>query len=224
MLCTVPTLRLSDRDRPAYEYALEEYMDAQRFLADQPAAHLNMAVVHANQGEPERALAAYETALRLDGQFVPARLNLAMLHDQMGEKTLAETQLRKVIEIEPDFAQGYYSLGLLLAEDNARLDEAVEQLQAAARLDAANSRIRYNLGLALQHLQRWSEAEQSLRAAYELAPNVPEYLHSLAILYSQQGSAAKAIACAEELVRRYPDSRQYRALLEHLRRQAADNR
>ncbi len=224
LLCTVPTLRLSDRNRPAYEHALEEYMDAQRFLADQPAAHLNMAVVHANRGEPGRALDAYETALRLDGQFVPARLNLAMLHDQMGEKALAETQLRKVIEIEPDFAQGYYSLGLLLAEDPARRGEAVKQLQTAARLDAANSRIQYNLGLALQHLKRWGEAEQSLRAAYELAPNVPDYLHSLAILFSQQDSWAKAIACAEELVRRYPNSSQYQALLEHLRRRATDNR
>lgn len=224
LLSTVPGLKLSERHRVAFEQALQEYMDAQHYLADQPAAHLNMAVVLNSRGMPQKALEAYQTALRLDAAFVPARLNLAMLFDQLGDKAQAEEQLRKAVEIEPGLAEGHYSLGLLLAEDPSRLTEAVEQLQAASRLGPENPRIHYNLGLALQHLGRMDEAERALRSANKLAPNLPEYLHALAILYSQQSSWAKAIACAEELVRRHPDQPQYQVLLGQIRRQAAQHR
>jgi tetratricopeptide (TPR) repeat protein len=220
LLSVVPRESLSVRDLRAFDAALEEYLAGQRFLGDQPAAHLNIAVAHANQGDAPAALGAYATALRLDPEFVPARVNRAMLYDELGRKEEAAKDLRRAIELEPDVAEMHYSLGLLLAEDAATLDEAAGHLAEAVRLAPDHARMRYNYGLALQHLDKADEAEEQLRRAFELSPGEIDVLHALVILYAQQERWDRALAGAEELVRRQPGERGWRELLDHLRRQA----
>ena len=220
VLSMLPPEALARKDRDAMKAALAEYFKGQEAVDDQPAAHLNMAVVHANLGHAEDAAKAYETALRLDPAFVPARVNLAMLHDQLGNKQEAERELRKVIAAEPKMADAHYSLALLLAEDESRLDEAARSLATAAKLAPDNARIRYNHGLALQKLGKAVEAERELLAAHRLLPHSPDFLHALAILYTQQKQWDKAVVCAERLLRLRPDDPGARALLQQLRQQA----
>jgi tetratricopeptide (TPR) repeat protein len=81
----------------------------------------------------------------------------------------------------------------------------------------------YNYGVALQQLGRLGEAEQSYQAAYKLAPYMPDYLVALTNLYAQQKRWARALKCAEELLRRQPDNPQMRALLEYVKREAEGN-
>lgn len=221
-LSRVPVNQFNESDRKALDDALTQYMTGQEAVGDQAAAHLNMAVIHSNRGDPEKAEQEYLTALRLDPQFVPARINLAMLCDRQDKKDEAAKWFREVLELEPELAEIHYSLGLLLAEDETRLAEAAESLAEAARLAPDNPRIHYNYGLALQRLKRPGDAERELSAAYKLAPGVSAYLHALAILYSQEGRWSDAIKCAEELVRREPGNRQMHALLQYLQRGAAE--
>ena len=54
-------------------------------------------------------------------------------------------------------------LGLLLAEDEAKLAEAAEHLKQAAELMPENARVWYNLGLALQKLKRYEEGATALK-------------------------------------------------------------
>ncbi len=220
LLSAAPRRLLSGADAKAFENALAEYVTAQESLADQPAAHLNLGAVYANLGEVDKALEAYQTALRLDPEFVPAKINLAMLHDQRGDKEKAEAQFRRVVELEPDLADAHYSLGLLLAENEERLDEASGFLAAAAELMPENPRVHYNLGLALQRLGRPAEAERELTAAHKLAPASPDFLHALAILHMQQGHWGRARHRVEALLRLQPASRQWRELLAYIERQS----
>jgi tetratricopeptide (TPR) repeat protein len=216
----VPPSMFSRDDRESFEKALAEYMAGQKEVEDQPAAHLNMAVVHAALGQFEKAVDAYRTALRLDPQFIPARINLAMLYDQRGDKAEAEKEFRKVIELDPGQGEAYYSLGLLLAEDEQRLQEAATLLGEAAKRLADNPRVHYNYGLALQKLGRNEEAEKSLSKAQELAPAAPDYLHALAILYAQTEQWPRAIAVAERLVRQHPREPGFQSLLNYLKEQS----
>jgi len=211
--------QLSTGQRAAFDAALAEYFKGLDAVADQPPAHLNRGVVYQNLGELEKAKAAYEHALKMDEGFVPARINLAMLYDQMGDKQKAEQEFREVIRREPKLAEAQYSLGLLMAESKDRLPEALEFLTKAAELDPNNPRIHYNRGLALQTLGRADEAEESLKKAFRLSPQT-QFLQALAILYAQQGRWAKAIACAEELVRMRPNDPELQQFLQGLRRSA----
>ena len=146
-------------------------MKGQEAVAEQPAAHLSMAVIWSNLGENAKAEDAYRTALRLDPRFIPARVNLAMLLDRLNRKAEAAEQFREVLKINPDFSEAHYSLGLLLAEDEAKLPEAAERLKHAAELMPQNARVWYNLGLACQKLKRYDEGANALKRSAKLSPD-----------------------------------------------------
>ncbi len=219
-LSATPIQRLRPGDRTAFDNALKEYLTGLRSLDDQPGAHLSMGVVSANLGRIDQAEAEYRTALRIDPEFVPAMVNLAMLCDQAGRKAEAAELFRGVIQIEPELAEPHYSLGLLLAENPDRMDEAAQHLAEAVRLRPEAPRMRYNYGLALQHLGQRDAAAGELEAAYRLEPEVPDYLYALAVLYSQQQRWSRALACAEELVRRFPGVPAFQGLLLGIRQEA----
>ena len=238
ILSAAPEIESSERFGTAFQAALDEYMIGQKALEDQPGAHLNMAVVLSNLGQLDRAERAYRTALRLDGEFIPARVNLAMLLDQKRQRLLSQNrpkeaermkravvrEFRKAIELDPDMAELHYSLGLLLAEDikdKEQLEEAARELSEAARLSPDNPRMHYNYALALQHLDRRDEAEESLKTACRLDGGEPDYLYALTILYTQQNRWPEATRCAEELVRRWPTVREMHELAAQVARQAA---
>lgn len=216
LLAAAPRRLYSAQYAAAFDAALAEYMAAQRAVDDQPAAHLNMAVVLADLGQLKEAEAEYHRALRIDPAFVPARINLAMLCDQQGRKDEAERQFREVIRLEPGLGEAYYSLGLLVAEDDKRLAEAAEWLSKAAERLPQNARVHYNLGLALQRLGRPQAAEEALLSAHRLAPENTDFLNALAILYTQQKKWDRAVAAAKELVRIEPNEHRWASLLEEI--------
>jgi tetratricopeptide (TPR) repeat protein len=176
----------SRADRERWLFALEEYKKGQEALLDQPAAHLNLAVLFAGLNDERRAEESYLWALRIDPTFIPARNNLAILYDRQGRKAKAEEQLRLALEADPNFADGWYSLGLLVGEDPARLEEAARLLGHAASLQPTRPRVWYNYGVALLHLGRFQEAEKALRRAAELAPEDPDIRAALAALQARQ--------------------------------------
>jgi len=127
---------------------------------------------------------------------------------------------RTIAHLRQQLAEVHYSLGLLKAEDEKRLAEAAESLDAAAKLMPGNPRVHYNLGLARQKLGQTEAAEASLLAACRLAPDDPELVKALAIFYAQQRAWRKAIAAAEQHVRVAPADPEARALLELIRRES----
>lgn len=219
-LSAVPAQQFSAAERVAFDAALTEYVQGQHDVDEQPGSHLNLAVVAANQGRFNEAIASYQTALRLDPNFVPARMNLATLYDQMGKAAEAESQLRKVVELHPKLADARYSLGLVLASDPKRIDEATRELATAAELAPNNARIHYNLGLAYQHQEKADLAEAELKTAFKLSPANADFLRALTIFYVQQKRWARAAACAAELARLRPSDSQAAAWAEQLKRQA----
>ena len=110
------------------------------------------------------------TALRIERTAFRRCGNLAMLLNEQGRNAEAEKQFRKVIELNAKIAEVYYSLGLLLAENEKRLAEAAKFLGQAAEMAPKNARIRYNYALALQKLGRPAEAEREFGPALGSRP------------------------------------------------------
>ncbi len=186
------------------ERAVEEYHTALRLEPEFVEGHVNLAMLQAERGQTQEAINAFHRAIELREKTLEHNRQLLSHYRHQGNQVLIDQQQQAVDASTHELGEICYSLGLLLAEQPDRLEEAAEQLARAAQHAAANARIHYNYGLALQKLGRMEEAEAALKQACRLAPGAADHLHALAVFYVQQGRWASAAACAEELVRRWP--------------------
>lgn len=118
-----------------------------------------------------RALAAIDHAQRLEPGLMEAHaargaLLLYLQQDFRG----AVDELSRVVELSPSYAQGYdwladalYGLG--------RIDEALEALADATRLDPLSALMHRDYARALANNRRCDRAEPEARRALELDPN-----------------------------------------------------
>ena len=148
VLADVPPAAWSNAERHSFDRALAEYEVAQLVHADQPSAHVNLAVLATRRGDQAAARAAYETALRVGPWFVPAYVNLADLERHEGREAEAERLLRRGLTIAPDNAELHHALGLALVRVK-RVDEALVELEIAARLAPAVPRYAYVYAVGL---------------------------------------------------------------------------
>jgi tetratricopeptide (TPR) repeat protein len=79
------------------------------------AAHTNLGNLAHRRHEPGRAREAFEAALALDPDQPEARFNLAnLILEDGGDLELAVAELRRVVQIAPDFADAHYNLAVAL--------------------------------------------------------------------------------------------------------------
>jgi tetratricopeptide (TPR) repeat protein len=169
LLADVPPAAWSDADRRTLEDSLAEYRAAQLAHAEQPASHVNLALLAARRGDLTSARAEYQTALRLGPWFLPAYVNLADLDRQEGREAEAEQLLRRGLAIAPDSADLHHALGLALVRGK-RVDEALVELERAAELGPGQPRYAVVYAVGLHSAGRKQEALAVLAAARALHP------------------------------------------------------
>lgn len=102
----------------------------------------------------------------------PNQVSLSFLgfaHSRLGEKEAAKAAFRKVIELDASYAEAYFNLGVLLADEGQNV-EAERLLRRATELDRNSSRAHGRLGILLHEQGRYSEAESELRRTIEIDP------------------------------------------------------
>lgn len=78
-----------------------------------------------------------------------------------------------------------------------QLEEAVEALELATRLDPELASVWGNLGVGLRRLERWDEAEEAYRRALEIDPGFTTAYQNLASLLRRQGRREEAAELME---------------------------
>jgi len=226
VVSAVPRENLSEKDRQAFDAVLADYIEGHKAVGDEPMSYTGIGNVFQNQGRIEEAEEQYHKALRINPDFVPARAHLALIYYGRGEKEKAEAEYRHILKseekrisrFEPAIPGIYYSLGLLVAEEESRRDEAAGLLAKAAELAPGNPRIRRNLGWLYEQMGRSEDAERELLAAHRLAPSWAEALHTLGFFYLRHGQPRKAQMCAERWRQLYPNDPAAEAFLLEVRR------
>ena len=203
VLSTFPPELLNDQPRKDYESTMAEFKEAMWAQADHPSSHLNLGIMHANQGQAAKAETSYLNVVRLDPNFIPVRFNLANLYNALGRNDEAEKHLRHIIQLSPEEGEGYYSLGLLLAEMK-RTKEAAESMERAVHLLPNRGRVHYNYGLALQQLGKMGEAETSFRRTLEIEPQNSDFVYALTVFFMNQGKWEEALPLAQRLAELVP--------------------
>lgn len=120
---------------------------------------------------------------------------------QENKDALAEIELRKAIQLSPNFAPAYTELGKLTLK-NGRPAETVEFCQIAIRFDQADFDAHLNMGIAYISLKKLDLAEPELVTAAFLdrtAITPHYYLGILFVMKDDLNVAQKAFETAKEL-------------------------
>jgi Flp pilus assembly protein TadD len=106
---------------------------------------------------------------------------------------LALERHRLIAQAVPGSAEARNNLGGALLV-RGEIDEAIEQLQEALRIDPRHAEAHSNLGVALARRGRLAEAIDHYRAALRLDPNQTQTYSNLGNALLQQGQIREAIA------------------------------
>jgi tetratricopeptide (TPR) repeat protein len=129
----------------------------------------------------------------------------AMAAEKLGYLDIVERELRKLIQIKPDFAQAYNALGYSLADHNVKLEEARKLIEKALELSPNDHFILDSMGWVQYRLGKLDKAVDYLRRAYTTQTD-PEIAAHLGEVLWQQGKRDEALQILEEALRDHPDN------------------
>ncbi len=94
-----------------------------------PGAHVNLAIIHARNGDDAAAESSLTDALLLDPQHVAGLNQLGMLLRRQGRFEDAEAAYLRALEADPGYVLAHYNLGVLYELYLRRLEPALEHFE-----------------------------------------------------------------------------------------------
>jgi len=116
-----------------------------------------------------------------------ARLSLATAQQQAGDNHAAESTLRALLRQTPGNPIALNNLGYFLVERNANLDEALNLIEQAVKIDPTNPSYLDSLGWAYFKLEKLEQAEKYLKDALRIDASSATIQEHLGDVYHKQG-------------------------------------
>lgn len=167
------------------------------FPNDARAGYLD-ALVLRDRGQYEQAIAAFELVMnRAASRDASLVYEYASLLERAGRLGDAERALRGVLAKDPQDANALNSLGYLLADHGQRLDEAVDLVQRALKIEPTNPSFLDSLGWAYFRQGKLELADPPLTQAAERLPTSSAVNEHLGDLRFRQERYEDAVAAFE---------------------------
>jgi tetratricopeptide (TPR) repeat protein len=122
----------------------------------------------------------------------------AMAAEKVDRIDVLESNLRKVIQLKPDYAHAYNALGYTLADRNTRLTEAYTLVEQALKLAPEDPFIMDSMGWVLYRMNQNDAAITFLKRAFEIRQDAEIAAHLGEVLWSagRQDEAKKVWSTA----------------------------
>lgn len=145
--------------------------------------------------QPGQALSALQEATRLDPTVALYANTLGVVLLQLRQVDAALAWLARAVELDPQYGDAQLNHAIALAEAG-QWEKAVEGYKRALRLPTLTAPhvAHQNLGVALHNLKREGEAEQALRFALSLEPQMVGTHYNLGLVLLAQGRRQEAVA------------------------------
>lgn len=130
------TKGLLSLEKKEFAKSLKPFNDAIRIFPGYFEAFYHRGIAEASLNHPEAAMQSLQAAFDLSGgRYARALFGMAYLHYVQGDAAQAEILLREGLELEPDSANGYAILAMVLLRLN-RMEEAEKSAREALARDA----------------------------------------------------------------------------------------
>ena len=176
------------------------------------------ALTQINQGQMALAMSSLQEANGLNPRVALYHDTLGMLLLDLGQIDQAVAELNKAVDLDPHRGDTYFHLGTALAEAR-RWDGAVAAYRKAIAQPSltVTDYAHQNLGLALFHLGRYREAEDALRFALSVDPDLQAAYYNLGLVLTAEKRPDEAKAFFRRARQLAPESPFGRAAVERLR-------
>lgn len=144
---------------------------------------LTQASIYRDAGRTDLAVETLEKADKTLPDTTEIKYDLGMLYERQGNYQKFEEMMRRIIELKPDDANAYNSLGYTFAEQDTRLDEAQVLLEKALQLEPGNPFILDSVGWYLYRTGDYDSAVQYLRRSFDLMPEADVAAHLGEVLW-----------------------------------------
>lgn len=144
---------------------------------------LTLASIYRDAGRTDMAVQVLKRANTEIPDSPEVKYDLAMLYERQGNYTEFESLMRRVIELDPDNANAYNSLGYTFADRNIRLDEAQDLLEQAIELDPDNPYIQDSVGWYFYRVGDYQAALEYLERSYRQLPAAEVAAHLGEVLW-----------------------------------------
>jgi len=121
-----------------------------------------------------------------------------------GDTRAAQLSFRRALMLQPDLAEAWSNLGMLM-EDEGQLDEAAACYQKALHCDASLYAAHLNLATLQAQRRQFTDAEASYRQAIALRPDDPAVWSNLGAMLTCMRREDDAQACLTHALRLRPD-------------------
>lgn len=166
------------------------------------------ATTAAQNGRHDDAIAAYKEMIATVPACYECWLNLGIEYAATKRYEDGERAYRKALEIKPDSADAYRGLADIY-NSQRRYGEASTAMDEAARLSAATGapvawETVFNRGIIAWNAGKIDEALAHFQETVRVNPSYADAHYFLAMAWLNQGQLAKAVASAEEYLKRAP--------------------
>ena len=141
--------------------ALAELTAIAKHQSDQPTGAMLLAMLADARGNTAEAEQQYKRAISLDPASAVAYMDYAVFLARLNRPMDALQQMLNCTRVAPQNPEGFYRLGLILAELQ-QYGYALSALDKALQLSPTFHRARYNKAMLLQHLGRHQEAQKEM--------------------------------------------------------------
>lgn len=186
---------------PAAKASLESSL---RFASESILTHFALGNVLRLQGDLRAAEQAYLNTIALDATHEKAHFNLGLVYHKSGSIKKALACYDKALEINPGYADALNNRGNVL--------KALGNLQGAYKCysDAAtikpSASIYYNIGLALQLMNRPADAAEAFVCAVKHQPDYSEAWTGLGLALHKHKSYTQAVEAYKKSLALKPDN------------------
>jgi tetratricopeptide (TPR) repeat protein len=163
------------------------------------------------------AYALLDEAVAKDKDRVELLYDRAMMAERVNKFDVLEADLKRVIELKPDYAHAYNALGYTFAERGIRLKEALELIQKAVSLAPDDAFIQDSLGWIQFRMGRSDEALATLRKAYNVRRD-PEIAAHLGEVLWAAGKKEEALQLWRTALNESPSNDSLTAVIEKYKR------
>lgn len=171
---------------------------------DQSHQDINRLVTLFNNGQ---RMAVYEEAIRLSKKY-PNELVvfdiLGTVAAQQGEFDTALVAMKKVISLNPNYADGYNNLGNLYYY-LGNTEESISAYIKAVHIKPTFAEAYNNLSNLLKDIGKLDQATEASEKAISLAPNMPEAFTTLGVILNHKKMYKEAIEAHSKALSIHPN-------------------